>query len=406
MLDRKLGLLGSLALGSVLVASACSSGGASTAPSVAPSVAASEAPSAAPSAAASPSADANACTIVPFGPINRCENFYDVAWPKINAALDALYTEAKATDGGQLVIWDWYEQSPDTVKAFNARFPDIKVKSQGFTYNTSSAIITAKAQGKRNSDIVSGSITSMTAMYDQGFWAKVDWTQYGVPADFFNIGNPEMLPDSVNGPLMHYDSAKTPTVPTDLTGYTDPAWKGKLGVASYNAQNFSGYGMKNGQDAMTKLIGDLLANKMVVSDKADDLLSSGDLNAVSAGQLYYAASDTSAVATTTDQPMYLQFSGVNSDAKNPAAAKLWILWNAYDPAWLKLRLTDDKFNSTSEPFPGLPSSLFATTTGLMKINQDAWFGAIQAGTTIFETMTNRDEYNAMIDAANKAFPSQ
>jgi len=220
--------------------------------------------------------------------------------------------------------------------------------------------------------------------------------------EFFNIGAPEMLPDSVNGPLVHYDTATTPTVPADLTGFTDPSWKGKLGIASYNAQNFSGYGMKNGQDAMTTLIANLLANKMVVSDSAGDLLSSGDLNAVSAGQLYYAATDTSAVATNTDQPMYLQFSGVNSDAKNPAAAKLWILWNAYDPAWLKLRLTDEKFNSTSEPFPGLPSTLFATTTGLMKINQDAWFGAIEAGTTIFETTDNRDQYNTMIDAANTA----
>jgi putative spermidine/putrescine transport system substrate-binding protein len=398
MLDRKLGLPASLALCFVFVATACTSGGASTAPSAAPSVVASVEPS----AAASPSVDANACEAVPFGPITRCENFYESAWPKINTALDALYAEAKATDGGQLVIWDWYEQSPDTVAAFNARFPDIKVTSQGFTYNTSSAIIEAKAQGKRNSDIVSGSLTSMTAMYDQSFWAKVDWTEYGVPPEFFTIGAPEMLPDSVNGPLMHYDSARTPTIPTDLTGYTDAAWNGKLGVASFNAQNFTGYGMKNGQDAMTKLIADLLANKMVVSDNAGDLLSSGDLNAVSAGQLYYAASDTAAVATTTDQPMYLQFSGVNSDAKNPAAGKLWILWNAYDPAWLKLRLTDDKFNSTSEPFPGLPSTLFATTTGLMKINQDAWFGAIEAGTTIFETLDNRDQYNAMIDAANTA----
>jgi len=355
--------------------------------------------------AASPSADANACTIVPFGPISRCQNFYDVAWPKINASLDTLYAEAKSTDGGQLVIWDWYEQSPDTVKAFNARFPDIKVKSQGFTYNTSSAIITAKAQGKRNSDIVSGSLTSMTAMYDQGFWAKVDWTQYGVPKEFFTIGAPEMLPDSVNGPLMHYDSTKTSSVPGTFPGFAAADWKGKLAIASFDAQNFSGYGMKNGQDAMTTMIANLKANGLVVSDKADTLLSSGDVNAVSAGPLYD-PTPGQAVAATQDQGMYVQFSGVNSDAKNPAAAKLWVLWNAYDPAWLKSRMTDPTFNTTSEPYPGLPSALFATATGLMKANQDAWFPAIENGSTVFETLINRDQYNTMIDAASKAVSGQ
>ena len=406
MRDRKLGLAGSLLLGTVLVASACSSGGASTAPSVAPSVAPSEAPSAAPSVAASASVDPNACTIVAFGPINRCENFYEAAWPKINTAMDALYAEAKATDGGQLVIWDWYEQSPDTVAAFNARFPDIKVTSQGFTYNTSSAIIEAKAQGKRNSDIVSGSLTSMTAMYDQGFWPKVDWTEYGVPSEFFNIGAPEMLPDSVNGPLVHYDTATTadgPGVPHRLRpGSVLEGQAGHRLLQRPELQRLR-HEERPGRDDHAHRQPPVDATRSQSSPTAPATCCPPVTTTRSAPASCTTPRQTRPRSPPiTDQPMYLQFSGVNSDAKNPAAAELWILWNAYDPAWLKLRLTDEKYNSTSEPFPGLPSTLFATTTGLMKLNQDAWFGAIEAGTTIFETTDNRDQYNTMIDAANTA----
>ena len=148
-----------------------------------------------------------------WGPVTRCENFYDDYWPVIDEKLDALYEEAKKTDGGRLVIWDWYEQSPDVVAAFNERFPDIKVVSRGLTYNLSSAIISAKASGERNTDIVSGSITSMTAMYDQGFWQDVDWTTYGVPKEFFTIGAPELLPDSWNGSLLQYNTDEIATVP-------------------------------------------------------------------------------------------------------------------------------------------------------------------------------------------------
>ena len=132
--------------------------------------------------------DAPACDAVQFGTaIIRCENFYTDFWPVINEKLDALYEEAKATDGGKLVIWDWYPRSDEEIAAFNARFPDITVETQGFEFALADAIVTAQATGERNSDIVSGSITSSAAMYDQGFFADVDWAGYGVPAEFIDF---------------------------------------------------------------------------------------------------------------------------------------------------------------------------------------------------------------------------
>lgn len=71
-----------------------------------------------------------ACDAVEIGAITRCENFYDDYWPEIDKQLDALYEEAKKADGGTLVIWDWYELSPDVIEQFNKRFPDIKVETR------------------------------------------------------------------------------------------------------------------------------------------------------------------------------------------------------------------------------------------------------------------------------------
>lgn len=156
-------------------------------------------PGAAPSAV-QPSGDGaqvGPCEAVAVGEITRCENFYDDYWPEIDRQLESLYEQAKETDGGRLVIWDWYELSPEVIAVFNDRFPDLTIETQGLTYNLSSAIISAKATGSRNSDIVSGSIVSSAAMYDEGFWEKVDWTEFGVPEEFFTIGPSEIDRKSV-----------------------------------------------------------------------------------------------------------------------------------------------------------------------------------------------------------------
>ncbi|MFN8622112.1 MAG: hypothetical protein U0869_15380 [Chloroflexota bacterium] len=357
--------------------------------------------------AQSPAASGGAtptCDAVPFGnTIIRCENFYTDYWPTINAKLDELYAEAKATDGGKLVIWDWYPRSDEEIAAFNARFPDIHVETNGYTYQLSDQIITAQSTGQRNTDVVSGSITSMTAMYDAGFWKKVDWTDYGVPAEFMQpYGYTELLPDSFNSPLLQSNTTKVTSVPTSLDDLNTPEMAKQLGIASYNAQNFTGYGMANGQDAMLKLIGDLKTNGMTISDNAGDLLSSGDLPIVFGGQLFSDNPDL-AVSPFTQANAYAQFSGINEYATNPAAAALWVLWYAYDPDWLKTRMTDPNFATSSEPYPGLPTATFEQATGLLKKNQDAYFQIAQDPTTIFETKDNRDAYNNLINEANNLF---
>jgi putative spermidine/putrescine transport system substrate-binding protein len=344
------------------------------------------------------------CKVVKLGPITRCENFYTAFWPTINKNLDKLYHQALKTDGGRLVDWDWYELSPDVIKAFTNRFPGLKVATRGLTYNVSSAIIAAKSTGQRNSDIVSGSITSMQAMYDQGFWEKIDWTKYGVPAEFLTLGGADtgLLPDSFNGYLLSYNTSKQSSVPNSLDALAGSQFKDKLAINNYDAQFFSGYGMKYGEAKMVSLINKLKSsgNLKVVNDTSS-LLSTGDRPVALGGQLF-SSNPKLKVAPFQADEIFAQYSGLNSDARNRPAALLFELWNAYDPNWLKMRMTDPKFATSSMPYPGLPSTVFAQATGTIKLNIDAWLSAIKDDTSIYETQSDRDKVLSMIKAADKA----
>jgi ABC-type Fe3+ transport system substrate-binding protein len=348
------------------------------------------------------SGGAPTCEASQVGVFTRCANFYTDYWPAIDKHLDELYEQAKQADGGKLVIWDWYELGPDVIAQFNKRFPDIKIETKGLTYNLSSAIIAAKSTGARNTDVVSGSITSMTDMYDAGFWDKVDWTTLGVPKEFLTIGAPELMPDSVNGALLQYNTSKVPSVPDNLDGLTAPDYKGKISVANYNAGVFSGYGMKNGKDKMVELIKNLKSSgNMQVVDDTSTPLSSGDIP-IAINQTLFNPNPDLKVSAFDATNVFAQFSGVNVDAQNKAGAELWVLWNAFDPDWLHERMTNEKFATSQVPFAGLPESVFAQATGLAKTNTDAVIGALTDGIAETETQATRDQWNEMINAADDA----
>jgi len=354
-------------------------------------------------AAQSPAASAPAasgasatCQAVPVGIVTRCENFYTDYWPAVNAKLDSLYQEALATNGGQIVIWDWYELDPAVIQAFTTRFPGLKIKTQGFQQNLSSAIITAQQTGTENSDYLSGSLTSATPLYDAGLFEKIDWQQYGLPAEFFTVGPSELLPDSINSWLINYNTTKVTSVPSTYDDYLAADWKGKLAMAGYNGQFFTGYGMVNGTDKMQKLITDLKATNLTLTDDPDTLLSTGDKPVMFGGQLYNPSPDL-AVQPIKDGGVWIQFGGVNSEAKNKAGATLYAIWNAYDPDWITKRLTDTNLSS-SVPFPGLPSTMLDQAAGLMKVNADAMYAG--AATGQWETTANRDQWNQLIADAD------
>ncbi len=344
------------------------------------------------------------CESTEVGPVTRCENFYKDYWPTIDKNLDALYKKAMKADGGKLVIWDWYALNKRTIAAFTRRFPGLKVQTKGLNFNLASAILSAKASGARNSDTVKGSLTSASSLIDGGMIAKVDWTKFGVPKEYLEAAGADsgLLPDSINGTLLQYNSAKAPDVPRDWNDLTKPAWRNKLAITNYNAQCFTGYGIKHGKKKMVELIHQLKkSGNLTVTNSTGQLLSSGDKPVVIAGQLFDDNPDLKVLAPK-DNNLYLQFTGVNTDAENVPGAMLYALWNAFDPQWVKARLTDKNFASAPQVFPGLPTKTISQATGMQKVNMTAWVSSLQDPSTTLETMGNRKKFLDLINAANDA----
>ena len=83
--------------------------------------------------------------------------------------------------------------------------------------------------------------------------------------------------DTTSGPPMQANPDKIEAPPT-LEGLLDPKYEGKVSVASYNANVFSGVGMDKGEQAMTDLIGQLKSSgTLKVLEDQDSPLSNGDV---------------------------------------------------------------------------------------------------------------------------------
>jgi hypothetical protein len=335
----------------------------------------------------------------------RCQNFYTDFWPTIKKNMAALYAQAKATDGGQLVVWDWYPLPAQEVSMFEKAYPGLTITSRGLNFNLGSAIVTAKATGARNSDIVKGSITTMTQLYDQGYWQKVDWAALGVPKQFLQIGGTGtgLLPDSIQTEFAQYNTTKVTTPPpASLTGYLGSAWHGKLATEDYEGYVFAGYGMKYGQAKMVSLIKQLRSSgNLTVTSNDASLLSTGE-NPVDFAEDLGTNNPSLKAAPIDNAQTYVQFIGVNSAAANKPGAELFALWAAYDPTWINTLLTNSSMTGLVQPYPGLPSSTFAAATGVMKENVTTLEQAIASNDQVFESFANRNQFNTLDDAADKA----
>ncbi|MEZ4595529.1 MAG: ABC transporter substrate-binding protein [Chloroflexota bacterium] len=357
----------------------------------------------APVGAQSPSAGAlPACDATQIGPLTRCENFYTDFWPIIDQNLDALHQEALATAGGQVILWGWFETDPATIEAFTTRFPGLTIKTQGLQYNLGPSVLAAQATGAETTDILGGTWTTGRAVYDQGFHKQIDWSTYGVPPEFQPPDSP-WFPRSMNGWLISYNTTKVDSVPTKLTDYLDPKWKGEIAMDPTFASFFAPYGLNHGEDAMVKLMHDLRdSGNLILTKDPFALLGTGDVSVVFDAQNFSTNPDI-AVAAFEDSGIWTDFAGVNKYGANQAGGALWDLWNAFDPDWLAMRTTDDRFATSWVPYPGLPDSTFAGMSDLKKMNLAAWLEELEKGWAVFETADNGDAIMAMEDAARAAF---
>jgi hypothetical protein len=349
--------------------------------------------------------EAPVCDATMVGDIVRCENFYTDFWPIIEAAMNDLYEEAKSTADGVVVNWDWFELDPAVVALFNEKWPDLTMKSVGLTWERPSAIVAARATGSETTDVMGGTITVGKDLFDEGFWADIDWTEYGIPPEFLELAQPGSFPDSINGYTLHFntDVVDPADVPTNLNDLLGDDWaNGRFAMQDFQNQGFAGIGMVDGEQAMVDLITGLKeSGNMLLSGDAPGLLSTGDVAAILATQIRN-PNPALGIRAFENSNIFGQYAGVNADAQNPAGAMIWDLWNAFDPDWINLRLTDEEYQSSAIPWFGLPSDVMGTATGVMAKNIDAFVEALENDWDVWETLENRDEYVDMMNAASAA----
>ena len=287
------------------------------------------------------------------------DDFYEVDWPTIKAAMDQLHREALAEEGGEVSLWGFNEIAPLNVAAFAKAYPGMSITSQGRQFATGGAILAATAAGQFTTDSFGGAYNIYAPVYhliDDEF----DWTQYGVPEEFLDPSRPGMMHDSSNSFVQWYNTnlLTIDEVPTDPFEYLDPKWKGQLvSSPSYFFAGFSYIALKHGEEK--------------AKDLAIKLLDEQDLLIVSNPEALLIAGERAVMFPTFNNPqefrlgapinvksyvgvgVWAQQAGIMKNAQHPKGAALYELWSAYDPDWIAESFADTDL-AIPTPHLGLP----------------------------------------------------
>ncbi|MEE8517885.1 MAG: hypothetical protein V3S98_02025, partial [Dehalococcoidia bacterium] len=298
------------------------------------------------------------------------DDFYEVDWPIMKAAMAQLHTEALAEEGGELSLWGFNEIAPLNVAAFAKAYPGMSITSQGRQFATGGAIRAATAAGQFTTDSFGGAYNIYAPVYeliDQEF----DWTQYGVPEEFLDPSRPGMMHDSSNSFVQWYNTnlLTIDDIPTDPFEYLDPKWKGQMvSSPSYFFAGFSYIALKHGAAEAKEL--------------AIKLLDEQDLLIVSNPEALLIAGERAVMFPTFNNPqefrlgapinvksyegvgVWAQQAGIMKNAQHPKGAALYELWSAFDPDWIAESFGDTDLAIPS-PHLGLPRSTISQNNKML-----------------------------------------
>jgi iron(III) transport system substrate-binding protein len=291
---RFLYLLG-LASGGGLLA-ACSQAAPAPSPTAAPKPAApTAAPTTAPAAAAAPTAVAkpaatgNAAAAAPttapaqVGATPPPAAKPGQAVPKDHPTIAALYEAAKSE--GKVSWWDQHDQAvaQKFIDAFQKQFPGVNVE---FFEATQDVVKTRSMQearaGRVSFDFVDTGQNWPDYQSVNLVDSKTDFTDIltlaGVDKTFIVDGtySPEFV---VYGCAYNTDLVKANELPDNLDGFSDPQWKGRLGVEARLRPYVYGTPFLGGQDKVVEMLKRLKANNPQPTDgdtKSQGLLVAGE----------------------------------------------------------------------------------------------------------------------------------
>ncbi len=317
-------------------------------PTPTPSPTATPRPTSTPSPTATPSRTGS----VTVGGIDRVSqsDWDNFAVPLLRKSMDELYQKAIAEEGGEVVVWEFADVSPAEKQAFSARFPGMTISSRGLGPGSLAAVLQAYDAGAATTDVYNDGIDGTDVLRARGLYDEsIDWEALGVPSESLVPGRPGMISTRTLTYEIWYnrDCGIDPdTIPTDLFDFLSPEWKGKLtGSNIFVPLGFSFYGLKFGEDKMVELVSRLIEEDiLLVTETPQRLVLTCErpiLIPANRGMLGEYSLGAPVDAKGYDgMGRFDGIRGVLKDSPHPNGAKLFMLWESFDPDWRDLHCSD------------------------------------------------------------------
>jgi hypothetical protein len=269
--------------------------------------------------------------------------------PLLRKSMDELYAKAIADEGGEVVVWEFADISPAEKAAFSARFPGMSISSRGLGPGSVAAVLQAIDAGVTTTDVYNDGIDGTDVLRERGLYDEtIDWVALGVPSESLVADRPGMVSTRTLTYEIWYNSdcIDPDTIPTDPFDFLSPEWKGKLtGSNIFVPLGFSFYGLKYGEDRMVELVSRLISEDiLLVTETPQRLVLTCErpiLMPANRGMLGEYSLGAPVDAKGYDgMGRFDGIRGVLKDSPHPNGAKLFMLWESFDPDWRDLQFSD------------------------------------------------------------------
>ncbi|WP_040167359.1 type 2 periplasmic-binding domain-containing protein [Microbacterium gorillae] len=157
--------------------------------------------------------------------------------------MDELYAEAVASGNTEVVfgfsdVPSMVDGFPAMVDAFHEFYPDIKITLKPISFGTfSSIVMTEEDTGQRTADLLYNSLLALSELMDADrIKTDIDWTALGAdPARADAPGQIALGDGTCVGAIYNKQFVNEADLPDEITGFTDPKWKGMLTSQAFNA---------------------------------------------------------------------------------------------------------------------------------------------------------------------------
>ncbi len=235
----------------------------------------------------------------------------------------------------------WYESSPSeqadkVIAAFNAKFPNVKVRHTRLVGGNELAVRTVQEIQARGytGDVLTGGADHLWQLRGRGNLESVDWSALGAAKDM--APNANMISTAASIYVVSWNTKKVTDAeaPTTWEQMLDPKWTGRVG-SWVRAAAFAQLAATEGEDKATKQLERFVALKPMLFKSTFPLAQAVGAGEIDVGIGFYHSTLPPLNAGAPIKmraldvvPMHIIYSGISKGAKNVEGAKVLLSWLA------------------------------------------------------------------------------